>query len=151
MIEVVFSQATRNGKCCPHSVILDVLHQHLGAPEGFHHHARGEAAISVTGDQTWSLDFYAGTDYVTFRTEDGAYHFLAVPDQEDVFLSPLGNLIRRWYNEVEYSALDGYDGADIVIPDEGRDYLAAALAYFRCCYITLEEDGWHGVLAGAGF
>lgn len=187
----------------------------------------------------WGLTFYEGTDSLSVWTDGAEYYFKAIPNQEDIFLSPLGSLIRRWYDEAEYMALDGYDGKTLVVPNTGQSYLEAAQAwceayeslhlmaspgskecysyvscrveaaegatnmyreqgeigentyafyaytafvpeneqalqwsmagntgayegddpnvpkeayeYTRCGYITLEEDGWHGVIVGTGW
>lgn len=186
-----------------------------------------------------SIDFYAGTDYVVFHRNGEEHYLVGSLAEEDMVLSPLGNLVRRLYDEAEYAALDGYDGASIVVADEGQDYLAAAqtwcekydfihllassgskkcytyvsstvepaedatelyrqqgeigentyafwvttvfvpeneaalqwsmagntgnytgsdpdvpdgaMEYTSCGYITLEEDGWHGMITGTGF
>lgn len=73
-----------------------------------------------------SIDFYAGTDYVVLHRNGEDYYLVGVPAEEDIFLSPLGDFVRRLYDEAEYAALDGYDGASIVVTDAGQDYLAAA-------------------------
>lgn len=186
-----------------------------------------------------SIDFYVGTNYVAFHRNGEDYYLAGSLAEADVFLSPLGDLVRRLYDEAEYAALDGYDGASIVIADQGQGYLAAAqtwceafegihlkassgskqcytyvscavepaedatelyreqgeigentyafwvttvfvpeneaalqwsvagntgsytgsdpdvpdgaMEYTSCGYITLEEDGWHGVIVGTGF
>lgn len=77
----------------------------------------------------WGLTFYDGTDTLSVYTGGAEYLLRATPKQEDVFLSPLGSLIRRWYDEAEYMALDGYDGKTIVIPNTGQSYLEAAKAW----------------------
>lgn len=37
-----------------------------------------------------------------------------------------------------------YTGEDPAVPE-------GALEYYRCGYITLEDDGWHGRLVGTGW
>ena len=191
--------------------------------------------FAVDGTE-WGIIFYDGTDSVSVFKEGTEYLLQAAPDYEDIFLSPLGTLMRRWYDEAEYLYLCERVG---VIPDTGQNYLEAAqefceayegvhlsvssgshyryneifcrveaaesanelfrekgeigentyaffaytaflpeserarnqsiagntapyegndpnvpegaLEYMRCGYITLKDDGWHGIIVGSGF
>ena len=191
--------------------------------------------FAVDGTE-WGIIFYDGTDSVSVFKEGTEYLLQAAPDYEDIFLSPLGALMRRWYDEAEYLYLCERVG---VIPDTGQNYLEAAqefceayegvhlsvssgshyryneifcrveaaesanelfrekgeigentsaffaytaflpeserarnqsiagntapyegndpnvpegaLEYMRCGYISLKDDGWHGIIVGSGF
>ena len=75
----------------------------------------------------WTLTAYAGLSAAAY--DDGSGVIWLNPDsveEREVY-----RILRGWYDEVEFQALGGnYDQQDqIVIPNTGQDYLAAAKAY----------------------
>ena len=77
--------------------------------------ARNVTLSTATG---WSLRVYEDCDAARLVCPEGEY-WLAVSGY-DVFSHPY-QLLRGWYDEAEYLALNGSDvGGDIVIPDQGQ-------------------------------
>ncbi len=80
-------------------------------------------------DGTWSATFWDDSGYMELSPVFGDGCYTATPLEADIFFPNVGSILRKWYDEVEWAANDGDEGASIVIPDRGQSYLDAALEY----------------------
>lgn len=92
--------------------------------------------VSLSGkddDKTWSFMVQNGSDCARLTYDDQEYYFAGA--EENVYHSDWSAVraLRSFYDTMEYKSLGGlYDGvASVLVPDDGQDYLAAALTGYR--------------------
>lgn len=85
---------------------------------------------TAEGDN-WSVDFYEGSDYLRLETGGETVYYLAIPKEGELGQLSIGTILRTWFDEAEWRDIGGsYETqGQIVIPDEGQDYLTAAKEY----------------------
>ena len=85
------------------------------------------------GDKTWSFMVQNGSDCARLTYDGQEYYFAGAG--ENVYHSDWSAVraLRSFYDTMEYESLGGlYDGvASALVPDDGQDYLAAALTGYR--------------------
>lgn len=82
-------------------------------------------------EDNWSVDFYGGSDYLRLETGGESAYYLAAPKEGELGQPSVGTILRMWFDEAEWRDIGGsYETqGQIVIPDNGQDYLAAAKEY----------------------
>ena len=95
--------------------------------------------MSAAEGDDWSVNFYEGSDFIQLTTDGTTTCYQATPVYEDSY--PVGTILRMWYDEAEFQDIGGSYAAQgqIVIPDEGQDYLTAAKEYceaFQSVHLT---------------
>lgn len=75
----------------------------------------------------WSVDFYEGSAYLRLEIGGEATYYFAAT-QEPIGQLPVGTIVRMWFDEAEWRDIGGsYESQEqIVIPNNGQDYLTAA-------------------------
>lgn len=96
----------------------------------------GHYRVSLSGnddDKKWSFTVQNGSDYARLTYDDQEYYFAGA--EEDVYHSDWSAVraLRSFYDTMEYKSLGGlYSGvASVLVPDDGQDYLTAALTGYR--------------------
>lgn len=92
--------------------------------------------VSISGKddgKTWSFMVQNGSDCARLTYDDQEYYFAGA--EENVYHSDwsAARALRSFYDTMEYKSLGGlYSGvASVLVPDDGQDYLAAALTGYR--------------------
>lgn len=87
--------------------------------------------ISTAVGDNWSIDFYEDSDYLRLETSGEASFYSAAPKGGELGQPSIGTILRTWFDEAEWRDICGsYETqGQIVIPDEGQDYLTAAKEY----------------------
>ena len=92
--------------------------------------------VSLSGkddDKMWSFAVQNGSDCARFTYDGQEYYFAGA--EENVYHSDGSAVraLRSFYDTMEYESLGGlYDGvASVLVPDDGQDYLTAALTGYR--------------------
>ncbi len=78
----------------------------------------------------WQLTFYEGSHDLLLSFGGGTPQCFRCTYGEESGQC-VGDIVRMWFNEAQYRDMGGFyeDQDQIVIPDEGQDYLAAAQAF----------------------
>lgn len=80
--------------------------------------------------ENWSVDFYEGSNYLQLEAGGRTTCYFAAA-KEPIGQLPVGTIVRMWFDEVEWRDMGGsYESQEqIVIPNNGQDYLTAAQEY----------------------
>lgn len=81
--------------------------------------------------ENWSVDFYEGSDYLRLEAGGETTYYSAAPEEGELGQPSIGTILRMWFDEAEWRDIGGsYETqGQIVIPDQGQGYLAAAKEY----------------------
>jgi len=87
--------------------------------------------MSTAAGDDWSVDFYEGSDYIRLESGGETSIYSSVPKEAGPGRPSIGTILRMWFDEAEWQDIGGsYETqGQIVIPDEGQDYLTAAKEY----------------------
>lgn len=85
---------------------------------------------STTEGDNWAIDFYEGSDYLQLEKGGKTTCYFATP-KEPIGQLPVGTIARWWLDEAEWRDMGGsYESQEqIVIPNNGQDYLTASQEY----------------------
>lgn len=92
--------------------------------------------VSLSGkddDKTWSFRVQNGSDCARLTYDDREYYFAGAEEYAYDSDWTAATVLRSFYDTMEYKSLGGlYDGvSSVLVPDDGQDYLAAALTGYR--------------------
>lgn len=110
------------------SSLLDYTYAAV-SPEEFQTAGIMISLVSAADGDDWSINFYDGSDFIQLIIDGTTTCYQATPVYEGSY--PVGTILRMWYDEAEFQGIGGnYETqGQIVIPDEGQDYLTAAKEY----------------------
>lgn len=100
--------------------------------------------IPTQAEGDWTVDFYENSNYLCFNTDGKTTCYTATSMIGGGDYPPIGSAMRLWYDEAQWLGIGGSYMAQgqIVIPDDGQDYLTAAREYceaFEGKHLTVTE------------